>query len=316
MKKDLKVICDEFLVYQDMVKDQYFGGYRTVYPVCAYIYLAKREVPNLDFLRYCKALMKKEFGAFSSFRSYGEKIFTVLLAIDPEPERKLALSLAAYQFLRTRFHGSAFLPLLALWMTDNVVTDDYVVIAEKTNTIYRMMNEEHFFLTTSEDVPFAGLLAMTDRDEPAIIREMEYIFDRLNKRFPFHKNAMQTLSQALTLCYGDPDEKCDNLFSLYSKLENKGIRYSKSYEIAILGILANIGIDHGTILRDFSEVDKYLAKQGGYGFLGFGKRSRYMHTVMILMSYHMANNIEAVNAVILAALLEIQESQQAAAAAA
>ena len=318
MNEELKAVCEDFLYYEDIIRaGRVFSGYRQLYPLCSYIYLAKRQEPNDEMIRLCREIIRENTSFFSYFRGNGQEVFITELATEEDPGRVMKLALAAYDFLREYFASSSYLPFLALTMARLIRPEAFAEVSARAKDIYELIRSDHFWLTGQEDVVWAGLLAMKEGRTPEEMRdEMEYCFTRLTRGDIFHHNAIQTVSHALTLCAGRMEDKCDNLQALTDGLEACGIQFSKNYEQASLAILANLGIPLDEIINDFCAVDDFLSVREGYGFWGHSRKTRYMHDVMILSAYHMNGSVELTTAVTLSALLEIQAEQAAAASAA
>ncbi len=318
MEQTLLQTCRDFISYRDISRQEFlWTGYRQVFPVCAYIYLNHKTEPNEEMIKLCKDILRENSGLFSSFRSTGEPIFVTMLATEEDPGLKMQAASVAYRSLRNYFPGSSYLPFLAMIMPDMMPASNFDRFAEETRKLYDEMNRIHTFLTSFEDVIFAGLLTMNrTRRKYDLLNEIEYLYERLSKDSIFHHDAMQSLSHALTLCQGSARTKYENLQELCQMLKMSDIPYGKDYEMIPLGIIANIGLNLDVVCRDLIEVYEWLGNQNGYGFFGFGKAARLMHACMILCSYYGSGTIELDSAVIISVLLEISREQTAAAAAA
>lgn len=290
-----------------------FNNYSYFSAISAYYFMSQKTEANEEMIKLCRQIIKENNGIFSSFRGTGEPIFACILAADEDPGTKMALALAAYDALRRFFSFSPFLPYLALIMTDIVTPDAYNLIALNTEEIYNSMHASHIFLTSNEDIPYAGLFAMSKRQNEDLLLESETIYSILTDNFSFFsRNALQTISHALTLCIGEPRQKCKNFFNLYDKAKDAGLKYSHSFDLSALAILANLGLDLDSVTEDLLDVTNYLKNR--YGFFSGTKRKQ--HAIMICAANYMNANIELTSAIVVSALLEIINQQAAAAAAA
>ena len=318
MNDNLTKTCETFLYNKSIIEntsrlisafntDTYFSA------IGAYYFMAQKTEANEEMIKLCRQIIKENNGIFSSFRGTGEPIFACILAADKDPGTKMALALAAYDALRRFFSFSPFLPYLALIMTDIVTPDSYNLIALNTEEIYNSMRASHIFLTNNEDIPYAGLFAMNKRQNEELLLESETIYSILADNFSlFSRNALQTVSHALTLCIGEPRQKCTNFFNLYDKVKDVGLKYSHSFDLIALSILANLGLDLDTITEDLLDVTDYLKSR--YSFFSGAKRRQ--HAIMICAAHYMNTNIELTSAIVVSSLLEIIQQQNAAAAAA
>lgn len=317
MEQTLLELTETFLQYQkDLEAMQFWQPYRVVFPISAYIHMVRGYQPDRERFLRCRQALELSFGIFSSFRGSGKLIYTSLLATTPRPKDTLTRTTMAYESLRQYYRTSMHLPTLAFLFAQTFRKGHYDEYARKSYEIYRAMKQEHLFLTQSEDVVYSGLLALTDRDIEDIMVEIEESYFYLKKSLRRRKDVLQSVSHALTLCYGDPDKKCQNLLNLMSALKENGITYGRGFEVVSLAILANMQIEPKVIVRDFLEVDSHLRQLKQYGFFGLSKSMRYMHVVMILSCYYMAGSYELSAAFLVASIMEIQRQQAATAAAA
>ena len=320
MNEMLISVCDEFLNYRDMMKDIIgFFSDRDIFPVCSYVFLSRREEPNEELIRLCRQILRENSGVFSGFRGNGEPVFAAMLSVTPDPGAAMECSVQLYEEMRSYKLSSEYLPLLCLYMISRIPPEEYGSFAYGTYELFRTLNEEHPILTSSEDVVFAGLLHATGRNHADLHDEISESYDLLKESLPFlySSDSIQTISHVLTLCSSDPVSKVERTVRFRRMLRDAGYKYGNGFEMSLLAIIANIGIDHDQILADFEEADDYLLQDKAYSSLfGHGKRFRYMHDIMILTAYYMCITDEQTAAVIIAVLYEIKMRQAAAAAAA
>jgi len=322
MNEQLLRVCEEFIDNKELMREEFHWQNSLIYPVCGYIFMAYKQMPDIEMLRICRQILKEHAGWFSYFRGNGELIFTTLLATSNDPGLKMELSDRAYDALKEYFSSSSSLPLAAMILAEYVPEDQYEVISYEANHVYRRLKEGHFFITGEEDVCFAVLLALYIHDRKSgflydeMTEEIETAFYQLKSEFPFHGNAMQSVSHVLYMCDGSLEQKINNVLDLYDALYDVDLKYGKDYEMVALGILANLGIEKKQIVLDLLEIDGFLQGQEGYGFLGFSRRTRLLHCVMICAAYYMNETTQLTSAFILGVLMEIRQQQAAAAAAA
>ena len=318
MNKQLAKLCYEFLLYRDQLKDgRFFHSYRQLYPLCAYICQIRHQEPNDEIMRLCREIVHEYAGFFSMFRGNGEEVMVTLLSCESDPGACMELCDQAYSTLKTEFHASHYLPMLAYYMATSMPAERFYEFTEGTRDLFEVFNSLHPLLTSEEDTLFIGLLNASGRYHREIVEEAQEIYEMLVDDFAFHKNSVHSLSHALTLCPGAAPAKAARFRNLFRQLREMDYRYGKDYEIIALGILANMGYETEQIMEDFIRVDEYLAGSDGYGwFGGFSKRTRYLHAVLILSVYYHNGSSELTAAMIVSVLMEIQAEQAAAAAAA
>lgn len=292
MNASLTNMCELFIENRDRIKREFSWNSSYIYPVCAAIFTDKKQLVDVERLRFCDRMLKNYTGIFSNFRGTAKLAMVSMLSASPDPEQKMQKALQAYDMLKSHFFSSTFLPIAAVIMADMVEPDRYLHIAQRTRRIYDLMRRNHFFLTSSEDSVFAAMLALSSLSDEQIVNETESCYQLLKNNF-FSKNAVQSLSHVLALCDGDPQDKCQRTMHLYHELSSRGCRYGGSYELANLGVLAMLPQDN--IVNDIIAVDSFLSRQRGYGLLGLGRKQRLMHAGMLVSSYLIAQNIQAEN---------------------
>ena len=319
MNNRLMEKCYEFILAKKACRDLqgfFTLTYESLYPVAACILISSNVPYDEDKLRFCRSILKERDLARLGFPGLSEPILSACLAADPHPADKLAAAKRAYDILREYFTMSDYLPVASMFLTDFRNPEDYRRAAEDTKYVYDRMEEEHWFLTGREDVLYALLTAMTKEDYGAAVSEAEYIYAKLKRNFFLRKNSLQSLSHALVLCSGRPDEKIRRFNELIRLLKQQHRKTGSEYHVVCFGILANLGVELDQIMIDLMEADAFLAEQKDYHIFGFGKKTRLMHAVLILMAYYMTSGPELTAAVVMSVLSEIRQQQAAAASAA
>lgn len=281
MKESLQKRCKTFLVYRDTVKSALPWENSYLYPVCANIFLDAGKQPTVERIQACKKLFKEQTGVFSAFRSTGEAAMISMLAADEQPEARMERTKKLYSALREHFFSSQYLAMISTLLAGTEPEERFPEIAVRTRRIYDEMKRRHPLLTSEEDGAFAAFLAVSPLSDEQIAFEVEQCYQRL-KAFFFSANAVQSLSHVLTLCAGDPVEKCDKVISLFRSLQERGLRYGTYYELSTLGVLALLPMAQEGILREIEEADAFLKEQKGYGFFGVGRKMRLMHAAMLV----------------------------------
>ncbi len=286
MRNSLKTLCDDFIQNRDTIKRTFGWESTYLYPVCAAIFTDKRKKAEAGSLINCKEILKSETGLFSTFRSTSKLAMISMMAVDENPKGRLENALDAYISLKEFFWTSDYLPMVSMVIADLEEPEQYSKIAERTKKIYKLMKNEHPFLTSGEDCVFAALLALSEMTESQIVSETERCYQLLKPEF-FSGNAVQSLSHVLALCEGTPESKCHRTMQIYHGLRARGYKYGTGYELATLGVLAMLPVEFEQIIQDVIDVDHFLSSQKGYGVFGPGKNQRMMHAAMLVVSDYM-----------------------------
>ena len=170
MKASLENLCGQFIEARDVIRDTFKWDSGYLPPVCANLFCAAGAVPDMDRLRACRDLINRKTGFFSSFRGYIRVPLACLLSMENQPEKKFDSARAVYQMLREQFSGSDYLALAAFLLTEYDCTEERVARGKR---IYRLMKDEHPFLTSSEDSIFALMMAWSDQSDEDLISGME-----------------------------------------------------------------------------------------------------------------------------------------------
>ena len=281
MKENLLALCESFIANRDTVKRVYKLESDYVYPCCANIFTSRGLEAEEEKLLECKRIIKSQAGVFSNFRGSIEAPLASFMALESDPEGKMALAQEYYGLLKQYFWGSEYLTLIAVLLTDLA---DRQTVDEKIargREIYQRMKKEHPFLTSSEDSVFAVMLAFSEKDNDALIEEMEACYRLLKEKF-MSSNSMQTVSHVLAMAEGTPEDKTDRLIRLYDDIRNAGGKYGKYHELATLAALSLQAGDLDETTRDMLDADEFLSQQKGYGVFGMDRRTRMMHAAMIV----------------------------------
>lgn len=281
MNSELTNICDNFIAAQEKTKGIFGLDYSTVYIICAYIMASRKAEINEDELKANRKLLRSQNGAFSSMRGVMEGPVTCLMTVSGNPQEFLDNTQENYAILKKYFHSSEFAVSAAALITEYGDSGRSAEIAERAKIIYDRMKKKHFFLTSSEDIVYCVLLAMSERSDDELIDEMENIFKQF-KGFS-DGDTVQAISHILTLAEGEVTEKCSSFNALAQELKDSGKKYGKNRELTVLAALSALGNNIQTTVKDISEADDYLAEQKGYrGILGFSKKERLMHAAMLV----------------------------------
>ena len=203
-------------------------------------------------------------------------------------------------------------------LSEHVSPQKYGEVSERTRRIYDLMKKEHPFLTSSEDCVFAAMLALSERSDEELIRDVETGYDILKEKF-YHKNALQSLSHVVALMGSEMmtvKDRCRDTVRLFDLLKEKKHKYGTGYELATLAYLAALPCGVDETARELIEVSEYLKTQKMYGFWGnFGKPQRLLHAGMIVTSEHIGGSETLLGAAI-GGTLSMIAAQQAATCAA
>ncbi len=307
MKDETVARLEQFIANRDHMKTIYKMELDMMYLACASIYTMRGKEVDEGILLQCKSLLKNRVGSFSNFRSNARMPITCMLALSRNPEETLEHALEVYKLLKQNLSRSDYLPMASMIIAEQVAPEEYERIAARTAAIYKRMKKQHRFLTSYEDSTFCTLMALSDKSDDVLLRDAETCFDML-KEEKFSSNAVQSLSHVLALCNESPSEKCRRTLELYYKLKDEGYKYGKYYELPTLGVLATTEANLSDIVCDMKEIDKWLAKQKGFGFFGISRKERLMIAGILAEKEYL--NAEAMEAATINTTLSIILAQE------
>ena len=312
MRESLRNICESFIENRDKIKEAFSWENSYIYPVCAAIFTDKGQKVDIRYMEECKGIFKENTGVFSNFRGIVKLPMISMMAVDTNPEEKLRRALRIYESLKEHFFASSYLPVASMVIADMAEPQNFNDISAHTKAIYKLMKQEHPFLTSSEDSVFAALLALSELKDEEIVKETEACYQLLKGEF-YSGNAVQSLSHVLALGEGTAEEKCRRVMDLYRGLKDRGYSYGKSYELATLGVLALLPVEMTSLINDIIDADDFLSNQKGYGFFGLGKRQRLMHAGMLVSSNYIGSQDNlTMKSAVLSGTVSLIAAQQAA----
>lgn len=277
MNEQMQLHAKQLIENREKIRTVFSWDSGLILLACAGMFTAKDRTVDVTMLQECKQLLKEKVGVFSGFRSTARTPIASMLAISGAPEKTLSNGRFVYDLLKKEFWSSTYLPLAAMLIAQMAPREDYERIVARTKQIYECMKKEHPFLTSGEDSSFCALLALSDKSNEVLLRDMEDCYQILKGNF-FSSNAVQSLSHVLALCEGSPKVKCERTMELFSKLKEAGYRYGTSYELPTLGVLAMSEGSLDQIVVDMIEIDTWLSKQKGFGFFsGISSKHRLMY---------------------------------------
>ena len=285
MNQELQRLCEEYIAARDTVGRVFKLEYDVVYPVCANIFLSHGVRAEEERLRACREMIKDNAGVFSSFRGSVYAPCASMLACGSDPERRMAQAAENYRMLKEYFSSGETLVLASMLLTDMAAPEEAREKAERGRAIYQKMKEKHRFLTGQEDSVFAVLMAFSEKSDDAMIDEMEQIFTALDGMAG--KDYLQSAAQILAMSDKPAEEKTARFKELFEALRAAGIKYGKSYELAVLASLSLKDVPIDRLVQDIADISGDLATRKGFkGLFGMDKKTRYMHAAMLATTYY------------------------------
>ena len=253
-------------------------------------------------LKECKKMLEKNTGILSSFRSTAKMIVISKMAVSDNPQQYLATLKNVYsKMTKGVFADSGYLIQASILICDAGRADEADSIIAKYRVLYKKMSKKHPMLTSSEDISYAVLLAMTDKDVDTIISQIEECFHYLKKEKKINvgANEIQGVAEVLALANGDLREKCDKVALIYETFKKQGVKYGKYYnQFASLGTLTDIEIDTEELVNEIIETSNYLKHEKGFGGFSMDGKMRLVFAVMLVGGVYTRNSEVTNNSII------------------
>ena len=285
MNQKLQERCQLFVENKNTLDKNFVWDGATIMPVCAMLHAEQNRSVDIQKMKECRKILKEKVGVFSGLRSYGEMVLLSKMALSENPADYLEKTLQAYTLIKKhKMSESAFTALAAMLLVEHVDLLRWEQILESTQRIYARMKKDHPFLTGTEDVSFALLMAMSDLPEEWMMQEAEACYEVLRKKLGV-SDGVQSLSHILAMDERETTEKCDGIFELGQMFKEKKKRFNGE-GIVLYGGLNMLQVDRTALLDEIIEVDEYLKVQKGFGFFGIDTYQRLMYASMLVMNQY------------------------------
>ena len=287
MNTDLTRKIDLFVSNRQTLSKTFKIDYDLNWVVSSLILTSANATVDGGRMKEVRDILASKTGMLSSFRSTMEMVVLSKMYLAADPETYIDEVLDVYKVIRGKkiieYHSFV---LSAMTVIDLGKKNEIETIMNKANEIIKRMKKEHPFLTDSDDLTFAVMLAMTDKDVDTIIREMEECYSYLKNtaKVKADANAIQGLSELIIMSDGDMTLKCNKAVELFNAFADHGAKYGRYYEFASLGALIGIDADKDELVDMVIEVADTLKENKGFGNWSIDNRDRLMFGTMLVAS--------------------------------
>lgn len=316
MTNETQKLCELFIENRDAFKNAFKWDSGLIHAVCACILAMEGVRADEERLLFCKELIKKKFGAFSSFKGNARTFVAAIISTVPDPDLALTRAAEVFKMLRSKkLSSSDYLTVASVFVAVEAEPYDYPRITNRTFELYRKIKDIHPFLTSYEDTAFSAILALSERTDAELISDMEECYRLLKPNF-MSSNPVQSLSHLLSLWETSPADKCARVISLLDAFKSARRHYDSDYGLPTAGALAMAGGAPHEVVENVLSVDSWLSHQPGFGFWSsITKQNRLVFAGMLSENDYIHEKRMKL-AVISSALSIIIAQQQASSAAA
>ena len=286
MRESVQNKCDLLIKNKELIEKE-FKWESALKVICAaLVFTGAKAEADPERLKECRTILKKNAGMLSTMRAEVEPVVVSRMALSNDPQKYYDDVKMVYdKVTKGDIFDNGFLVQAAMSIVDAGRKDDADEITARYKELYKKMSKEHPFLTGSEDIVFAMLLAMTDKPIDQIISDMEECYNYLKKelKIKVSANEIQGLGEVLALTDGSITEKCDKVAVLYKTFAEHKMPYGTSYnEFASLGSLIDIPVDPDILVDEIIETAEYLKSGKGFGGWTLDKKQRLMFAAMLV----------------------------------
>ena len=304
MNTELKEKCDLLAKNRKTITSAFAWDSGRMSLAAATLFTGSGLTADRDKLKECEAIIKSKTNALSEFRGNVKMPLICKMALSDDPKKYFDNVETVYKLLnKSKWIGNEYKLMAATTICDHADVSDYEMLINKTNEIYSRMKQEHKWLTSDEDIPFAAMLAVSGRDVDKLIDEMELNYKILKGKF-HDSNAVQSLSHILALDEQPAEVKCAKVESVFNELKAMKHKYGTGYELATLGTLTMLDIQEKEVANLIAETDDYLKEQKGFGNFALGAKERRLYAAQLVLNQYGPEDTK-VDGVVLGSMLAL-----------
>ena len=286
MREIIKNKVDLLVTNKAKIEKEFKWGYALMNIAAALVFTGAQKEVDIERLKECKKILKKNTGTFSSFQGNSEAVTVSKMALADDPEQYIKDVKAIYEIINKKHtFDNPYLIQGAICIYEAGRMNEAEAIYEKFTKLYKKMDKKHPILTSSEDIVYVILLAMTDKDVDTIFNEIEECYTYLKKevKIKVGNNELQGLGEILALTDGDIREKSDKVVNLYNTVLEHGVKWGKEHnEFGSLGTLIDLNVDNDALIDEIVEVSEYLKDSKGFSGWTLDKKQRLMFSAMLV----------------------------------
>lgn len=235
-------------------------------------------------------LIKKHTSIISNFRGANILTTAILISLEDDMENSLKEIISIYDRLKQEFSISEYLIIAAqiIFSSRNIMNIDDAI--KNTKTAYKYMKKNHRFLTGSEDIASAALIATTSINLEKTFKDIEECYTLLKSKSNSSRNNIQALSHILSLVNLPSENKCRKVLDMQSALKENNIPL-KSYYLPVLGIVSFLTNNISEFAEKAANITQDLKSCNGFGTFSIDSQLRNMISVS-LASMDYLNNLD------------------------
>lgn len=304
MNTELREKCDLLVKNKKTITSAFAWDSGRMSLAAATLFTSSGLTADREKLKECEAIIKAKTNALSEFRGNVKIPLICKMALSDAPKKYFDNVETVYKLLnKSKWIGNEYKIMAAITICDYADVSEYELYVNRTNEIYSRMKQEHKWLTSDEDIPFAAMLAVSGVDVDKLIDEMELNYKILKEKF-HDSNAVQSLSHILALDEQPAAVKCAKVESVFNELKAMKHNFGTGYELATLGTLTMLDIQEKEVANLIAETDDYLKEQKGFGNFALGAKERRLYAAQLVLNQYGPEDTK-VDGVVLGSMLAL-----------
>ena len=250
----------------------------------ALLFALQDKEADTERLKEVKKILKSKTSVLSAFRESSEPMVVAGMALSSNPEQYLDDLIWIFNIVKKKHALEENYALLSsMIILDSGRKAGTETIKEKTDAIMKAMSKEHPILTSSEDLPFATLLAMTDRSVDAIISDMEecYTYAKKELKIKADADSIQAIAQIFALSGGNIRSRCDKIADLFDSFKAHKAKFDGGLLFPALASLVDIDMGTDALVEEIIEAADLLKTNKGFGNFSLENKDRLMFAAVL-----------------------------------
>ena len=149
MSENIQTLCERFIANRDALQKTAVLESSYMYCAAATALTASGITADANELKECRKILSKSISGWSYLRFSSELPVLAALYASDDPASAAERISKTYEILKTQFDSTEYLALLAIMLYDLVSETEAERIAERSKTLYTMMQKQHPILTSS-----------------------------------------------------------------------------------------------------------------------------------------------------------------------
>ncbi len=222
------------------------------------IFASSNAIADTARIKECRYLLNKKTNAYSLYRAFGHPAFSVLLAVEDDPESTLCRTIDAYRALRKYFSRSYYTAVAAYILAKQSNTS-LTELAARTRAIFKLMRALNRGETSQRDLVYAAVRATENKLNAEIAKIEQACSAEIDGVLP--KRQKIRIVHSIAVFADDHGRAAERLADLISLLRAQKYRYGKCYELNALTVLAMTDVPENELIESMIAVYKYLRER-------------------------------------------------------